>query len=79
MNELNKKDKLIILDSLFQLKYNIYYFGFDPIQSKSLLQILNLYNVITDLNNFEILMNSDKLKNEKVRIIDQIINNINFI
>lgn len=79
MNELNKKDKLIILDSLSQLKYNIYYFGFDPVQSKPLLQILNLYNVITDLNQFELLLNSDKLKNEKVKIIDKIINNLNFI
>lgn len=79
MQELTKEDKLTILDTLFNLKYNLLYFNY-RYQDNKLLNILNLYNVIKDKQQLlKILNNNQILSHDKVKIIDEIINNLNFI
>lgn len=79
MKELTKNDKLTIIDTLFNLKYSVLYFNFQYTDTK-LVNILNLYNVITDQEDFLKIMNNNQiLSTDKVKIIDKVINNLNFL
>lgn len=79
MQELIKNDKLTIIDTLFNLKYSVLYFNFQYNDTK-LVNILNLYNVITDQEDFLKIMNNNQiLSTDKVKIIDKVINNLNFL
>ena len=77
-NELTKKDKLIILNNLYYIKFYIHKFNYD-IELDANLTILNLYNVISNDSLINILKDRNILIEKKVDIIETIINNINFI